>query len=56
MQDESYTQPASYTPSYTGNPQCIKGISRISVGMYEKNTKLFLEKSVGAASFKDLGN
>ena len=33
MQDESYTRSESYTLSYTGKFQCIKGFSRIGVGM-----------------------
>ena len=33
MQDESYTRPLSYTLSYTGNSQYIKGFSWIGVGM-----------------------
>lgn len=33
MQDESYTRPLSYTLSYTGNSQYIKGLSWIGEGM-----------------------
>ena len=56
MQDESYTRTETYTLSYTPNPQCIKGVSRSGVGNVGEKHKTFLEKSVGAASFKDLGN
>ena len=56
MQDKSYTRLESYTLSFTGNHQYTKGFSRIGVGNVGEKHKTFLEKSVGAASFKDLGN
>ena len=56
MQDDSYTRTESYTLSFTRNPQCIKELSRVGVGNVGDFSKTFLEKSTGAASFKDLEN
>ena len=51
VQDKSYTRPESYTLSFTGKPQCIKGFSRIGVGNVGEKHKTFFWR-VGSGNAK----
>ena len=44
MQDDSYTRTESYTLSFTRNPQCIKGLSRVGVGNVGDFSKTFFRE------------
>ena len=56
MQDDSYTRTKFYTLSFTRNPQCIKGLSRVGVGNVGDFSKTFFIEERRNGFLQDMGN